>query len=240
MKASARDGYVTKVGGRPSGTKGQLLHRPTPPNRTRDGRHAFFYVHAMHPVFFPLIALLTTFFQDPPTVVIAACPAVELGALGQQAASLAIVHAGLGGTDGEVDRMQARARASALLPELRIRGMETAANARDYVSGTTGDVSTTFYPPSALIEGSVVFHLDRLVYSGQEPRLERLRLERIEARAHLTQRVIEELSRWWRACSDETDSPAGTDAHADAAARRANAAMALDVWTGGWFSQAVR
>ncbi len=195
----------------------------------------------MHVLLLPLVALLSIFPDSSSAAPERreACPAVDLGALGQQAAAIAVAHAGIGPGDGEVDRMQSRARASALLPELRIRGLETAANARDYVSGTTGDVSTTFYPPSALIEGSLVFHLDRLVYSGQEPRLERLRLERIEARARLTQRVIDELSRWWRACGDEADTPIGTDARVDAAARRANAAMALDVWTGGWFSQAV-
>jgi len=193
----------------------------------------------MHPLLLPLVALLSTVEQAPAGPVVPACPAVDLGALGQRAAGVAVTRAGLA-EDGEVDRMQARARASALLPEFRVRGLETAANARDYVSGSSGDVSTTFYPPSALIEGSLVFHFDRLLYSGQEPRLERLRLERFEARSHLTQRVIDELTRWWRACADETDSPVGTDAHVDAGARRAAAAMALDVWTGGWFSASLR
>jgi hypothetical protein len=195
----------------------------------------------MDPIMLPLLASLAVYPQAPgPMEVAPVCPTADLGALGQQASTEAIRHVGLGASDEQVDALQTRARVSALLPDLRVRGLETAANARDYVSGTTGDVSTTFYPPSQLVEGSLVFHLDRLVYSGQEPRLERLRLERIEARAHLTQRVIEELSRWARACADEAESPAGTDQHADAAARRANAAMALDVWTGGWFSRATR
>ena len=194
----------------------------------------------MAPLLYPLVALLAAYPQvAPPPEVAPACPAVDLGALGQRAAVEALHQAGLAGGDEDVAQLQTRARASALLPDLRVRALATAANARDYVSGTTGDVSTTFYPPSQLVEGSVVFHLDRLVYSGQEPRLERLRLERIEARAHLTQRVIDELSRWSRACADEAESPAGTDSHADAGARRRNAAMALDVWTGGWFSAAV-
>jgi hypothetical protein len=160
----------------------------------------------------------------------------NLGEIGQRAAREALHVAGLAETDADVDRMATRARSSALLPEVRVRGLATAANARDYVSGSSGDVSTTFYPPSALIEGSLTFHFDRLAYSGQEPRLERLRLERIEARAKLTHRVIDDLTKWSHACFDERDSPEGADSRVDAAARRAAAAMALDVWTGGWFS----
>jgi hypothetical protein len=161
---------------------------------------------------------------------------VPLGEVAQHAARIAIRTAGLSENDLELERMAARARASALLPELRVRAMDTSAGPRDYISDT-GTLATSYFGPSYVIEGSVTFHLDRLVYSGQEARIERLRLERIEARARITQRIIDEVSRWSKATAEERDSPEGTEARSDATAKRVAAQMALDVWTAGWFSQ---
>ena len=191
----------------------------------------------MPPLLFPLVFVIASALSAVTPV---AQPAqsvslVPLGDIAQRAAREAIRAAGLDATDAEVDRMQSRARASALLPELRVRAQGTSAGTRDYVTDS-GALETSYFGPSYLIEGSLVFHLDRLAYSGQEARLERLRLERIEARARITQRVIDEIARWSKATAEERESPEGTDARADATARRVAAQMALDVWTSGWFS----
>jgi len=191
----------------------------------------------MPPLLFPLVFVIASALSAVTPV---AQPAqsvslVPLGDIAQRAAREAIRAAGLDATDAEVDRMQSRARASALLPELRVRAQGTSAGTRDYVTDS-GALETSYFGPSYLIEGSLVFHLDRLAYSGQEARLERLRLERIEARARISQRVIDEIARWSKATAEERESPEGTDARADATARRVAAQMALDVWTSGWFS----
>ena len=189
----------------------------------------------MFPLAFPLLLAALTIVSDVPRAP-STTTTVPLGEVAQRAAHIAIRTAGLAVDDLELERMAARARTSALLPELRVRAMDTSAGPRDYISDT-GTLATSYFGPSYVVEGSVTFHLDRLVYSGQEARLERLRLERIEARARITQRVIDELSRWSKATAEERDSPEGTEARADAIAKRVAAQMALDVWTAGWFSE---
>ncbi len=193
----------------------------------------------MLPLAFPLVLAILGAFADyrPPEarVAIPTTTTIPLGDLAQRAARVAIRNAGLSENDAELDRMASRARMSALLPELRVRAMDTSAGPRDYVS-ESGALATTDSGPSFVVEGSITFHLDRLAYSGQEARLERLRLERIEARARITQRVIDEVARWSKATAEERDSPEGTEARADATNKRVAAQMALDVWTGGWFS----
>jgi hypothetical protein len=161
---------------------------------------------------------------------------IPLGDVAQRAARIAVKTAGLTESDAEIERMATRARASALLPEVRVMAKGISAGPRDYISDT-GTVATSYFGPSYSIEGSLTFHFERLAYSGQEARLERLRLERIEARARITQRVIDEIARWSKATAEERDSPDGTDQKADATARRVAAQMALDVWTAGWFSE---
>jgi hypothetical protein len=195
----------------------------------------------MLPLVFPLLLiavaqpapLLTPPASSPPPK--PALPS-SLGDIALRAARVAIHTAGLSETDGEIDRMATRARVAALLPEVRLRAMDTSAGPKDYISDT-GALATSYYGPSFVIEGSLTFHLDRLAYSGQESRLERLRLERVEARMRVTQKVIDDIARWSKATAEERDSPEGTEQHADATARRIAAQMALDVWTAGWFSE---
>jgi hypothetical protein len=183
----------------------------------------------------PLLVALNISTPSPTTQTVTTQPTLVLGDIAQRAAHVAIRLAGLTEGDGEIDRMASRARMSALLPELRVRAQQTSAGLRDYISDT-GALDTSYYGPSTVIEGTLTFHFDRLAYSGQEARLERLRLERIEARSRITQRVIDEMSRWSKSTAEERDSPEGTDARSEATARRISAQMALDVWTGGWFS----
>ncbi len=194
----------------------------------------------MAPLLFPLLLAIASAIRvsvpDPPRQQTSV--AVALGDIAQRAAHVAIKTAGLTESDGEVDRMAHRARMSALVPELRVRAQGTSAGTREYVTDT-GALETSYFGPSGLIEGSLIFHFDKIGYSGQEARLERLRLERIEARSRITQRVIDEISRWSKATAEERDTPEGTDARADATARRVSAQMALDVWTAGWFSGAL-
>jgi hypothetical protein len=197
-------------------------------------------VHAhMPPLMFPLVlAALGAVLDIPRPQVVRAEPAevaVSLGDVAQRAARIALRTAGVPGDDADVDALASRARASALLPEVSVRLIESAAGATDYVSDT-GTLSTASYGPGLSVMGSMTFHLEKLAYSGQEARLQRLRVERLEMRTRITQRVIDEVGKWARAIAEEHDEPETSPAHLDATIRRANAQMALDVWTGGWFS----
>jgi len=185
----------------------------------------------MHALLLPLVLAALAVIAPPHTERV-----VPLGDLAQQAARVALETAGLDATDVAIDSLAARARTAALLPDLRFDVKYSSAGMHDYAS-TTGTVTSSYFGPSYEVEGMLVFHLDRLAYSGQEARLERLRLERVRAREIVTQRVIDEMARWSKATAEERDTADGTETHADAVARRVSAQMALDVWTGGWFSR---
>ena len=186
---------------------------------------------------FPLIAVaLQIVSPSAPPAQKKETATIPLGDIAQRAARIAVKTAGLPESDTQIETMATRARASALLPEVRVMAKGASAGPRDYISDT-GTVATSYYGPSYSVEASLTFHLERLAYSGQEARLERLRLERFEARSRITQRVIDEIARWSKATSEERDSPEGTEQRAEATARRVAAQMALDVWTAGWFSE---
>ncbi len=63
-----------------------------------------------------------------------------------------------------------------------------------------------------------------------------MRLERQEARSRLGSKTLEALFAWERASLDEEDAGPGAREQREAALRTAQAASALDVLTGGWFS----
>jgi len=102
---------------------------------------------------------------------------------------------------------------------------------------TTND--TSYYDAigaNLVLEVRLTWRLDRLLYAGDEPTLERVRLERQEARARLATRTLEALFAWQRAAVGQAGAAAGSPERADAALRAAEAEATLDVLTGGWFS----
>ena len=85
------------------------------------------------------------------------------------------------------------------------------------------------------LEARLTWRFDRLIFAEDEPTLERVRLEREEARSRIGAKVLELLFAWQRAVLDEAGSDAGSRAELEAALRRIQAEIALDVMTGGWF-----
>lgn len=140
--------------------------------------------------------------------------------------------AGLGVDDANIDAIVSRARWSALLPETRVRAMR---RLDDRVEDTGGASAYAPYQQNSWLEARLTFRLDRLLYAGDEPSLERVRIERIEARARLAGRVLEELARWQRAWVDLREASIDTAEGLDASLRMADAESALDVLTAGWF-----
>jgi hypothetical protein len=146
--------------------------------------------------------------------------------------------AGLGVDDARIDSIIARSRASALLPETRLRAMRLFTDAQHTTLLATTD-ATNYYDAlgaNLVLEARLTWRLDRLVYAGDEPTLERVRLERQEARSRLGTRTLEALFAWERATLDEQDSPPGGRERREALLRVTQAAATLDVLTGGWFS----
>jgi hypothetical protein len=138
--------------------------------------------------------------------------------------------------DDRIDDIIARSRLSALLPETRLRAVRTLTDsdhATSYVNEAGTLVSTV--GSTLALEGRLTWHLDRLLFADDEPTLERIRMERQDARARIGTRVLELLFGWQRALLDLASSDAGSRAEVDAALRKLEAELALDVLTGGWF-----
>jgi hypothetical protein len=146
--------------------------------------------------------------------------------------------AGLGIDDARIDSIISRSRESALLPEMRLRAMRLFTDAQHTTLLATTD-ATNYYDAigaNLVLEARLTWRLDRLVYAGDEPTLERVRLERQEVRSRLGVKTLEALFAWERASLDEEDAGPGAREQREAALRTAQAASTLDVLTGGWFS----
>jgi hypothetical protein len=146
--------------------------------------------------------------------------------------------AGLGPTDSALTDLAARARWSALLPETRLRLLRTDDQSARLVTQDGEDPRTTSGTAqgSTWLEARLAWRLDRLLFADEETTVERLRLERQEARLRVATRALEHLAKWQRAQVEARVAPAGSLEAADALLRAVEAEGALDVLTGGWFA----
>jgi hypothetical protein len=145
---------------------------------------------------------------------------------------------GLGSDDERIDSIVARSRTSALLPDARIRAMRLLTDTARTTTLATTD-GTNYYDAlgaNLVLELRLTWRLDRLVFAGDEPTLERVRLERQEARSHLATRTLEVLFAWQRAAIALGQAVAGSHEQLEAQLRIGEAEATLDVLTGGWFS----
>jgi hypothetical protein len=138
--------------------------------------------------------------------------------------------------DARIDAMIARSRLSAILPETRFRVMQVfqdGEHSTSYVdeAGTVVDTSGA----TTTIEARFTWRFDRLLFADDEPTLERVRLEREEARTRIGGRVLELLFAWQRAILDAAASDGGSRAETEATLHQAEAEISLDVLTAGWF-----
>ncbi len=149
---------------------------------------------------------------------------------------------GLGTDDARIDAIVSRARLSAALPETRLRAMRRMDESdRASSTPTTSDPRYYEYAGQNLwLEARLTWRLDRLLYADDEPTLERVRLERIEARARVAAKILDILFQWQRALADERDSTPSTREELDAHMRALEAEIALDVLTAGFFTKARR
>jgi hypothetical protein len=145
---------------------------------------------------------------------------------------------GIGASDAKIDDLIARSRLSVLLPEMRLRAMQVfqdGEHTTSYIneSGTIIDTSGS----TTTVEARLTWRLDRLLFAGDEPTLERVRIERQETRSRIGARVLELLFAWQRALLDAAASDTGSRAEADSELRACEAEISLDVMTAGWFGE---
>jgi hypothetical protein len=154
----------------------------------------------------------------------------------RQAVSAAWKVAGLGENDASLDAMASRARWSAVLPETRVRILRHATDTQ-HTYDASSDTPYYGYDSSSLwLEGRLTWHLDRLVFAEEEPMIERLRIDRQEARIRVAARVVEQISKWQHAHVEVAQAADDLD-RVDAMMREIEAQSALDVMTAGWFSR---
>ncbi len=140
--------------------------------------------------------------------------------------------------DDRLDRLARRARATALLPEVRLRAGRAVDRS---LRVTTDDDSArlqTLGGTGSFYEVRATFHLDRGVFADAEIALARLRQERAEERRKLTREVLDTIQALLRALAKAKDPSAPVDEHLDAEARATAAALALDALTAGVWSEA--
>jgi hypothetical protein len=88
-----------------------------------------------------------------------------------------------------------------------------------------------------VFELRLTWRLDRLLFAGDEPTIERVRLERLDARSRLASRTLELLFAWERATVEASQAIVGSREQLEARVRAAEAYATLDVLTGGWFTE---
>ncbi|AKT42807.1 hypothetical protein [Chondromyces crocatus] len=150
----------------------------------------------------------------------------------------ALRRARLSDVEGPLDALGARARAAALLPELRLRvARELAEEQRFAPTASDPERMTARGGASFWLEARAMWRLDRVVFSDDEVALERLRRERAESQRKLIERVLDLLFTWQRARTRVASSLGTSPEHLDATLAAIEAEAALDVLTDGWFSR---
>jgi hypothetical protein len=161
--------------------------------------------------------------------------------------SLALARATLGAAFRAAGRTQAarrfaslasRARASAILPELRLRAAKTTDQSLR-LAPTTNDPYryTQAGGVTVSLEAQATWRLDRLVFADEEVRIEHLRRLRANADAALAEKVLKALFRWQRALLDAERPDLVPEERALAELGALEAELELDRLTGGWFGR---
>jgi hypothetical protein len=171
--------------------------------------------------------------EPAPAVAVAITPAVARAAV-----RAALRSARLAAPDAAMDALASRARASSLLPELRLRALRRADDGQALAPTEYDPTRTTATTGTSVwLEARATWRLDRLVFADDEVAIERLRSERAAAQARLVERVLDLLFGWQRAVAAEADPKRTPEERIEAALRRIESEAALDVCTDGWFSR---
>ncbi|HEX2674322.1 MAG TPA: hypothetical protein VHM25_25770 [Polyangiaceae bacterium] len=136
--------------------------------------------------------------------------------------------------------MAARARSSAVLPELGVRTLRSSGQLLRLTPTSDDPYRYTQAGTSELtIEARLTWRLDRLVFADEEVTLERLQIERDAAERRLIDSVLERLEVWQRSRLRASDPLTDPEQRQTAEYNALAAAVELDVLTDGWFSQAI-
>lgn len=143
--------------------------------------------------------------------------------------------------DTSLDDLAARAKSSALAPEVRLRAHRTnAVGARIFSVDTLADHSTLSDGTQTFLEARLTWQLDRLVFADEEVAIERMRIERAELRQRVAARVVELALAWLRARRAATNPDLLPEEREEATMRALEAFLALDATTAGAATELLR
>ncbi|MBK6518266.1 MAG: hypothetical protein IPM79_17970 [Polyangiaceae bacterium] len=161
----------------------------------------------------------------------------RLGKLARGTVKAALAAAGSAESEARLSGAATRARASGLVPELRLRVA--------HVVDEDQRLAPTEYDPERItasggtslwLEARATFQLDRLVFADDEIALERLRADRAKLEAELIDDVLKSLEAWMRAGAALESEIASEEERLRADVDEAVAEARLDALTAGWFS----
>jgi hypothetical protein len=140
-----------------------------------------------------------------------------------------------------LDSLSARARSSALLPELRLRAARSDDQALRLAPTNDDPYRYSLAGGTDLVlEATATWNLARLVFADEEVAVARLRLERDKARAAIVERVLDRIFSWRRSLVKVLDPETPAEEALKAELELVDAVTALDVMTGGAFGERLR
>jgi hypothetical protein len=170
-------------------------------------------------------------------------PSLDLAKLGaltdfsRRAVAVALAVAGAPDARRRFDGLASRSRWSATLPELRLRAQRNTDQALRWAPTSDDPYRVTQADGAGtILEASATFRLDRLLFSGDELAIERLRQQAGSEHLKLEQRLLQALLGLFRA-RERACAPSGNDdaVRLEQRLRIAELAVELDVLTAGWF-----
>lgn len=172
---------------------------------------------------------------EPPPIGFAQLRA--LTAFARRAVAIASGVAGVAADRRRLEGLSSRARASAALPELRLRAQRNTDQALRWAPTNDDPYRVTQADGAGtVLEASATFRLDRLLFSREELVVERLHAQAGAERLELERRVLSALLGLFRArelaCVSDADESARTLQQVKVVELFAE----LDQLTGGWFS----
>ena len=153
--------------------------------------------------------------------------------------------AGLPLNTRRLDALSTRSRASAALPELKLRAAHSTDRSARYAPTLADPTRFTESGAAGLtLEARISWKLDRLLYASDELSIERIRQQRDAAAIKLTEQVLAHLFSWQRAQVELDrlgwDATFEAEANSEALSQRREARIHLDILTDGWFGDALR
>jgi hypothetical protein len=160
-----------------------------------------------------------------------------LAEFSRRACAVALAVAGAPAERRRLDSIATRARASAALPEIRLRAQRNTDQALRWAPTSDDPYRVTQADGAGTtLEASATFHLDRLLFAREELNAARLRQQAGAEHLKLERRVLDALLELFRARELSCSASAEAEARGSALLRGAERFIELDVMTAGWFS----